>query len=157
MIQEQLSVPGYTFAIVGNAMQRDHNAAVEGLRVNVPALHLGAVGGRHADLLKGRVITLADHGSSLLPMSQWTVDQLDTGFADDHPGQGREKNITHCCQQQELEQLTHEHGYVVEHRKFPLRKRAGKKIVAPALLAVLVSLRKDTSPQAGVPVPHKSR
>src|SRR5262249_4190494 len=157
MIQEQLSVPGYTFAIVGNAMQRNHKAAVEDLRMNVPALHLGAVGGRHADLLKGRVITLADHGSSLLPMPQWTVDQLDTGFADDHPGQGGEKNINRCCHQQELEQLTHEHGYVLEHSKVPPWKlRLGRRLWHWHRCRCWLPLGKDTSAQAGVPVPHKS-
>src|SRR5262245_26754664 len=107
MIQERLAVPGYAFAIVGNAVQRDYDVAVELPGMNVPALQLDAVRSRDADLSKARVITFAGRGGSFLPMPQRTVNQLYTGFADDHPGYGGEKNIDAGCHQQDLEQLTH--------------------------------------------------
>src|SRR5215472_15264877 len=124
MVQKQLPVAGYAFAIVGNAMQRDHDAAVEVPGMNVPALQLDSVRGSDADLLKARVIALAGHRNSLLAVPQSTVDQLDTGFADHYPGQDSEKNIDANCDQQQLEQLTHDCDYVAEYRKFHLRKRA---------------------------------
>jgi hypothetical protein len=111
--------------------------------MNVPALQLDSVGSRDADLLKACVIALAGHRSSLLPMPQWTVDQLDTGFADDHSGYDGQKNVDSACYYQQLEQLTHDHGYVLEARKFQLRKTLGEKDCRTGTLAVACFLRKD--------------